>query len=49
MNLTQFQKNQLLYMSCSSARFTSVIEKYERKKDIIKKDTVFVCGYSRKN
>ena len=36
-------------MSCSSARFTSVIEKYERKKDIIKKDTVFVCGYSRKN
>ena len=36
-------------MSCSSARYTSEIQKKYRIKHKIKKDTAFVVGYSKKN
>ena len=35
-------------MSCSSARYTSEIQKITMNKNEIKKDTVFVVGYSKK-
>jgi len=38
-----------LFMSCSSARYTGLIKKTEKIKYKIKKDTVFVIGYSKKN
>ena len=44
----QISKN-TLYMSCSSARYTSQIQKISKIKYKIKKDTVFVVGYSKKN
>ena len=50
-NLKKFKsisKNKL-FMSCSSARYTDLIKKKEKIKFKIKKDTVFVSGYSKKN
>jgi len=44
----KISKNKL-YMSCSSARYTRLIDKIEKYKDKIKKDTVFVVGHSKKN
>ena len=51
MSLKRFQKisKNKLYMSCSSARYTSQIQKISKIKYKIKKDTVFVIGYSKKN
>lgn len=50
-SLKKFQEisRNKLYMSCSSARYTNNIEKVLKNKNKIKKDTVFVVGYSRKN
>ena len=50
-SLKKFQKisKNKLYMSCSSARYTSQIQKITMIKNEIKKDTAFVVGYSKKN
>ncbi|MDB9745859.1 hypothetical protein OAB02_05195, partial [Candidatus Pelagibacter sp.] len=50
-SLKKFQKisKDRLYMSCSSARYTSEIKKVSKIKNKIKKDTAFVVGYSKKN
>ena len=38
-----------LYMSCSSARYTRLIEKIQKERSIIKKETAFIIGHSKKN
>lgn len=50
-SLKRFQKisKNKLYMSCSSARYTSQIQKISKIRHKIKKDTAFVFGYSKKN
>ena len=35
-------------MSCSSARYTSHIQKLLKNKNKVKKDTIFVIGQSKK-
>ena len=51
LSLKKFKKisKNRLYMSCSSARYTSEIKKISKIKSKIKKDTAFVVGYSKKN
>lgn len=46
-----FEKNskKLLFMSASSAGFTREIEKLEKNRKQIKKDTIFITGFSRVN
>ena len=50
-SLKKFQKisNNTLFMSCSSARYTAQILNISKNRNDIKKDTIFVTGYSRKN
>ena len=50
-SLKKFEKisKKTLFMSCSSARYTSHIQKITKIKKKIKKDTIFVVGYSKKN
>ncbi len=36
-------------MSCSSARYTRLIEKIQKERSIIKKETAFIIGHSKKN
>ena len=51
LSLKKFQKisKNSLYMSCSSARYTSHIQKLLKNKNKVKKDTIFVIGQSKKN
>ncbi len=50
-SLKKFQKisKNRLFMSCSSARYTSEILNLFKNKNEIKKDTIFVMGHSKKN